>query len=511
MSRAVNARVLTGDCRALLADMAPNSVDAIVTDPPYGLSFMGKGWDRGVPGQEFWEAALRVAKPGAHLAAFGGTRTYHRLACAIEDAGWQIRDQCLWLYGSGFPKSLDVGKAIDALDAPEATHADALTFTTWLRSTSITRQQIREVTQSFMDSHYMTAGSQPAVPTPEHWALMRPLIPEPIPEWVDRMVGEPGRASENLARREVIATRTGKDAVEGDLYRPGAGTYITKEFNITAPHTDAAKTWDGWGTALKPAWEPIIIARKPLAGTVARNVLAHGTGALNIDGCLIGTEDTRRLKGASDSDFPHNDDGWKPRPTVVGNANGRWPANVLLDEEAAALLDEQSGHTASKRGELTSNPGGVYGAGKGLPSHTGVYGFDDAGGASRFFYTSKASRAERNAGLDEIAPRVTNTDTPPGTQGATNPRAGANRSGARPNHHPTVKPLDLMQWLCKLIAPPGGLIVDMFCGSGTTGRAAVAEGFDFLGLELSPEYAEIARARIVDYAPLFMGHKDDLQ
>lgn len=350
---------LVGDCRDLMAQMAPASVDAIVCDPPYGLSFMGKEWDHAVPGAEFWEAALRVAKPGAHLVAFGGTRTFHRLACAIEDAGWEIRDTLSWLYGSGFPKS-----------------------------------------------HNGPWG----------------------------------------------------------------------------------------GTALKPAWEPIILARKPLAGTVAATVAEYGTGGLNVDGCRIGT--TKTVPASPKRAGPKATYGDLSRATgeTAGydSTLGRWPANVVLDEDAAAMLDTQTGEIRTQRIEKPSDcaEDGQWGT---LQGRRGARGYSDTGGASRFFYCAKASRREREAGLEGM---------PLGANRINAPRANEGEKFLPSfNHHPTVKPISLMRWLCRLVTPPGGLILDPFTGSGSTGCAAVAEGFRFVGCELNDDYAEIARRRIAHWAP----------
>jgi site-specific DNA-methyltransferase (adenine-specific) len=343
--------IQVGDCRALMPRLEASSVDAIVTDPPYGLAFMGKEWDHGVPGVPFWVEALRVLKPGGHLVAFGGTRTYHRLACAIEDAGLEVRDCLMWLYGSGFPKSLDVSKAIDKAAGAE---------------------RKRTKPASAAAAYHANAGN------------LRPWMSDP-----DHTVAGP-------------------EAV-----------------------TEAASRWQGWGTALKPAWEPIVLARRPVEGTVAANVLEHGPGALNVDGCRIGTEArTNQPMGAPEKAYGGyaTTDEAKAKDVI-----GRWPANLVLDAEAASSLDARSD------------------------------------GASRFFYTSKASSGERHY--------------------------------AGKNAHPTVKPVDLMRWLCRLVTPPGGLVLDPFMGSGSTGVAALAEGFRFLGLELDPEYAAIARRRIA--GPLF--------
>lgn len=348
------------DCRDAMRAMEAESVDAVVTDPPYGLAFMGREWDHGVPGVEFWREALRVAKPGAHLVAFGGTRTFHRLACAIEDAGWEVRDCLSWLYGSGFPKSLDVSKAID-------------------KAAGVEREVVGERTFR-------------------------------------------GKAAQDWREKG------------GDNFNAGAPSSAgcTRTVGITSPATDAARAWQGWGTALKPAWEPIVLARKPLDGTVAANVLAHGTGALNIDATRIASDGEHMRHGIiakqtsvsgddrSDSAAGMYAAGASFTPT--NHPGGRWPANVALDEEAAAMLGEPS----------------------------------------RFFYTAKASRSERGDG----------------------------------NTHPTVKPIALMRWLVRLVTPPGGLVLDPFNGSGSTSVAALAEGMRYVGCEREAEYVEITRRRL---------------
>ena len=288
----------TGDCRKVMSDYPADHFDSIVSDPPYGLSFMGNGWDKGVPGEEFWREALRVAKPGAHLLAFGGTRTFHRLTVAIEDSGWEIRDVVCWLYGSGFPKSLNVG--------------------------------------------------------------------------------------------------------------------------------------GGWGTALKPAWEPVIMARKSLVGTVAANLLLHGTGALNIDGARVG----------------------------AGEGQGRWPANLMHDgsDEVVARFPILPGAGSKKDAGGWNSKGGWGFIGKG---EYGGARYGDRGSVARFFYCAKASNADREEG----------------------------------NTHPTVKPTDLMRYLCRLVTPTDGLVLDPFMGSGSTGKGALLEGFRFVGIDLDPAHVAIAKAR----------------
>ncbi|KKM80267.1 hypothetical protein LCGC14_1341720, partial [marine sediment metagenome] len=347
--------------------------------------------------------------------------THHRLMCALEDAGFEIRDTLMWLYGSGFPKSLDVSQAIDKAAGAE-----------------------RDVTGS-----YTARGFSETSPT------------------------EDGR----------------------NMW--AAGEVVDKAGTRTAPATDAARQWEGWGTALKPAWEPIVLARKPLSGTVAANVQAHGTGALNVDGCRLPTDDnldggtysgggnptglpgdTRDFKGAG-----MFAEGGGRLPGQYVPPAGRWPANVVLDEEAAAMLDAQSGER--KAG------GKVQGT---EPSHTGdngIYGtwervenspYGDSGGASRFFYCAKASREEREAGVGG--------DEKPGSF-----QADGTKRSAR-NNHPTVKPVALMRWLVRLVTPPGGLVLDLFIGSGTTAVAAVHEGFQCIGIDNNMEYLTTARARV---------------
>lgn len=381
-----------GDCREVMRMLPDASVDAIVTDPPYELGFMGKGWDAsGIANSvEVWREALRVLKPGGHLAAFGGTRTHHRMACAVDDAGFEIRDSLCWLYGSGFPKSLDVIKAID------------------------------------------------------------------------RAAG---------AEREIVGI-TGRDGSRFQKFKEQDGNpRAAQSETITAPATDAARQWDGWGTALKPAYEPIVLARKPLAGTVAANVLAYGTGAINVDGCRVGTTDDLNA-GAGDYSQPE----------------GRWPANVLLDEEAAALLDEQTGVLSAPRSNGRRGVSGVFEDGLGPIAQQPGRG--DDGGPSRFFYTAKASRSEREAGLDGMGETRRSDGRDKDIE---NPRL---RTTARRNDHPTVKPLDLMAWLCRLVTPPGGLILDPFNGSGSTGLAALDGGFRYIGIDLDQHYLDITRERI---------------
>jgi DNA modification methylase len=446
-----------GDCREVMRGMDAESIDAIVCDPPYGLSFMGKGWDHGVPGVEFWTEAMRVAKPGAHLLAFGGTRTYHRLACAIEDAGWEIRDCVMWVYGSGFPKSHDVSKAIDKRGGSLGWQAQ---FAAHLRSIKPRALKASEInahvsngTKSNFWGHFIDTKSQPLVPTVAQYQRLRELLPID-PAWDAHFLPE--------AEREVLGQKRTGDPVAW-FAQSDRGEGIV---DITAPATDAARQWNGWGTALKPAWEPIIVARKPLVGTVAENVIAHGTGAINVDGCRVG-EPLSYASGAfpERTNRPSRNGRQEPNGRAWARSGdgvecrevaGRWPANVMHDgsEEVTAPMGE----------------------------------------AARFFYCAKASKADRDEGLGHLPETQCSVGDPrPG--GDFNERLGKT-PGVRRNNHPTVKPTALMRYLCRLVTQPGGIVLDPFCGSGSTGKAARLEGFRFIGIERESDYAAIARARI---------------
>ena len=448
----------------ILPTLPDNSVDSIVTDPPYELGFMGKKWDNsGIAySVELWQQCLRVLKPGGHLLAFGGTRTFHRIAVAIEDAGFEIRDSIAWMYGSGFPKSLDVSKAIDRGEGQNRERQ--LQFTAWMRSTGITAEQINEATQTSMEWHYLTDKSQPAIATADLFDKLRPYLPE-VPEYIERLVAErTGIEWTAYKQRKVIAKKT----TNLTPYQNIGGQNKSGEINQTAPATPEAEKWQGWGTALKPAFEPIIVARKPLIGTVAENVLQYGTGGLNIDGSRISYVneadggDWDRFKGHQSKktirkNLLEGDKELFAERVDNGKQSGRWPANVILDDYTAELLDEQSD-------------------------------------ASRFFYIAKASKRDRNEGLEELpAERHADREKADGV-GGENPRNRTNTP--RQNFHPTVKPTQLMRYLVKLVTPPGGIVLDPFTGSGSTGKAAILEGFDFIGIELTKEYLPIIEGRL---------------
>jgi site-specific DNA-methyltransferase (adenine-specific) len=406
-----------GNCLDVLRELPDASVDAVVTDPPYGLGFMGKEWDDLPPGVEWATECLRVLKPGGHMLAFGGSRTWHRLAAAVEDAGFEIRDSIAWLYGSGFPKSMDVSKAID--------------------------KAARGVPQGGVD------------PTSPNHGQYRTTITEGKRWDGDSGQGYGAGGSRFLA--DTASARTTAPDTNGMTGPTAAAVDTPPPSTLDATATD----WRGWGTALKPAFEPIVVGRKPLIGTVAANVLAHGTGALNIDGCRVGGE---FKSGWSDAPGKKSRGGIlnvtdEAREARPDNPSGRWPANVILDDSQAAELDEQSGASQSRAGKPR---GADSGDGWGMTATGAEY--DDAGGASRFFYVAKADSSER-VKVGGIA-------------------------------HPTVKPLDLMQWLVRLVTPPGGTVLEPFAGSGTTTEACLLEGFRCIAIEREADYLPLIQQRI---------------
>lgn len=429
--------LILNDCLIALKEMADNSIDAICTDPPYGLSFMGKKWDYDVPSTDIWKECLRVLKPGGHLLAFFGTRTYHRGVVKIEDAGFEIRDQIMWIYGSGFPKSHNIDKAID-------------------------KQK----------------GLEPIV------------------------VGD--SPNNRPSKRHGAAGFDSEEEI---------GSQNKADLKITKPNSKEAKQWQGWGTALKPANEPIVLARKPLEKglTIAENVLKWGTGAINVDGCRIGINGaTKKINTDNCRDsLGKYGDGLNGGTVSNLDGVGRWPANIILDEQAAQVLDEQTknlhGAGAKRSGGLAkqNQDGGIFGVGQ----HEGNgMRFGDSGGASRFFkvvtqelgptrflYQAKASKSERNKGLEGM-PLVESGIKNDSGRGFS--ESDPHKKILNQNHHPTVKPIKLMEYLCKLITPPNGTILDPFMGSGSTGVSAKNLGFKFVGIERDEQYFEIAKKRI---------------
>jgi len=518
--------IINLDCllgmRTCLAD---NSIDAVVTDPPYGLSkepdmmevmkhwmngddyvhtgggFMGKSWDSFVPGPSIWKEVFRVLKPGGHLLAFFGSRTYDLGTLAIRLAGFEIRDQIMWVYGSGFPKSLDVSKAIDKQDASNSKREKQLIFTKFIRDNELSAAFINEMTQTNMGSHYTTSASQPSIATREHFEKLRPFLKLEVPAEIEKMVDERTEESVNMKNRDVIGrSSNGIAGGTGEFTAGNAGTVGYKgEFNITAPATDEAKQWSGWGTALKPAHEPICVARKPLSGTVAENVLTHSTGALNIDGCRVNPGELVPGGGNGKANHGGNFTGEYrgERPKVEAHTSGRWPANLIhdgSDEVLAAFPDAKGQQGQSNDSQRSKN--NVYGA----PSDNGktyTPRIDTDTSAARFFYCAKASKVDRDDGVSLAATSAAEmVDRDADSAGMNSPRAGAGRTSGARNDHPTVKPTALMQWLVRLVTPPGGTVLDPFTGSGSTGKACMLEGFEFIGFEMDPHYCEIAEQRI---------------
>ena len=494
-----HAKVHFGSNLDVLPTLEDNSVDSIVTDPPYELGFMGKSWDSsGIAyNVELWKECLRVLKPGGHLLSFGGTRTWHRVAVAIEDAGFEVRDSIAWMYGSGFPKSLDISKAIDKGSGENKQRQ--LKFVNWMRSTGMTAQACDKILKaagkisptSSRSIHYFNEG-QPQIATADTFDILKPYLPE-VPEEIERLVAErTGIEWTAYKNRRKIGEKTwiqgGGTAYE---LRKGSRKEVISE--VTESHTPEAQQWEGWGTALKPAFEPIVVARKPLIGTVAQNVLEHGTGGLNIDGSRIGTE------SVTINTF---DNGAKPfggasgEPYSSKQIKGRWPANVILDEYSVEILDEQSGVSKSSphvgRNRNGDEDSGSYGGS--WNKDTRDIGYKDTGGASRFFYCAKASKADRNEGLEDLeAQRHSDREKSDGA-GGDNPRNRTNQ--AKQNFHPTVKPTALMTYLLKLVTPPNGIVLDPFTGSGSTGKAAILSGFEFVGIELTEDYWPIIKGRL---------------
>jgi len=393
-------QIICGDSLIELKKIPNDCIDSVVTDSPYNLNFMGKDWDRTSITFDIslWREVLRVLKPGSHLLSFGGTRTYHRMTCAVEDAGFEIRDCIMWVYGSGFPKSLNISKAIDKSKGKKIENKSE--FTDFSKKTDTTKH-IRRF-KKCLECGKLLFGQNPCEC-----------------EWRD--------------------------------YK--GQTFVGKQ-------------WQGWGTALKPAVELIVLARKPISEkNIAENVLKWGTGGINIDGCRIEHKENLSVERNGHKLDTHNQ-GWGFKAVSRDN-KGRFPANFIHDgsDEVISLFPNSKG--ASKQ---HFNPVNIYKGNSFYKSKTilerDYEGYNDFGSAARFFYCAKASTIERNKGLDRIC------------------------------GHPTVKPISLMRYLCRLITPPNGIVLDPFIGSGTTAIACKLEKFNYIGIELNSEYCEIAKKRL---------------
>ncbi len=405
------------DAHQWLEGIEPASLDAIVTDPPYEIAFMGRAWDSSGAAfdVEIWRGALRALKPGGHLLAFGAARTYHRLAVAIEDAGFEIRDQMQWLYGSGMPKSLDVAKAIDRtrIEDLEPIRVVCRYLRAAMDAAGLKSRDLAPVfgCHSRLVDHWAArdTDSQPSLPTDAQWETLRGLealrLGGDLDDEVRRLNERKGQPGDAWAERPIVGQAVMHDTTKVALgftgpRHSGSNAGATRVVDVTTAASELSARWQGWGTGLKPAHEPICVARKPVTPTVARTVLEYGTGALNLDGCRVGEATEEEL--------------------------ARWPSNVIADRLAGLMIDRQEP------------------------------------GSSRFFYCPKPTAEERGQG----------------------------------NSHPTVKPIELMRYLCRLVTPPGGTVADIFAGSGTTGVAAKLEGFDFKGCELGPAHVELCNDRI---------------
>jgi len=432
-----------GDCLDVLRRMPDASLTACVCDPPYALEFMGEGWDSVLPPADTWREVRRVLKPGGMLLAFGGTRTYHRLACSIEDAGFKLHNCLMWVYGSGFPKSLAIDKAIDR--ARDEDREPVRVVCRYLRAA----MELRKVKSGDLVVHFRNCNprlidhwaardtdSQPSLPTWEQWETLREILElgTEMDAEVWRLNKRKGTPGADWRERKVVGIQEMTDTSKVHPVTTAAqgfdGDLPTRMVDLTTAATDRSRPWQGYGTALKPAWEPILLAMKPTDGTFANNALTHGVAGINVDGCRV-------------------------------DPKGRWPANLV--------------HDGSKE-VLDCLPGDV----------------------SRFYYCAKSSRRDRDFGLGADVPlrtRAEMTGRKEGSAGSQNPRAGSRRGR---NIHPTVKPVELMRWLVRMVKMPGETtVLDPFMGSGSTGIACVLEDVGFVGIEREPDYLVIAEKRII--------------
>ena len=499
-----------GNMLDMLEVIEPETIDSIVTDPPYELNFMGKGWDNsGIAFQpNTWKKCYEVLKPGGYLLAFGGSRTFHRIACAIEDAGFEIRDTIMWLYGSGFPKSMDISKQIDKrADNNDEVIKAKEELGKWLKEKRGNRPQ-KEISKYFPSK---TGGLTGCVanwekgynlPTWEIWVKLKDILG--LDDRYDYLIeGRPSNYIE--AEREVIGTKQSGcfNSQEKDRYTIGSSKSL--EVDITIPSTELGKKWQGWGTALKPSFEPIIVARKPFKGSLVDNVIENGVGGINIDECRVGNNNNEKLTRKL-----YSNPSWK-NSSIAGQGSiddtadrlGRFPANTILTYDETDFNEVCGGFPNSKGASSQNNysNGHIYRGQSLQESKTSLNGYrewyNDNGSASRYFYCAKASKKDRDEGLDEFNQEKVN-------DGRQTPIDNAFQRGEtlRKNTHPTVKPTELMQYLVRLVTPNGGVILDPFNGSGSTGKAVMYENYEkkknykYIGIELTEEYLPISKARI---------------
>ncbi len=505
-------KLYEGSMLDMLEVIEPNTIDSIVTDPPYELNFMNKGWDNsGIAFQpDTWKKCYEVLKPGGYLLAFGGSRTFHRIACAIEDAGFEIRDTIMWLYGSGFPKSMDISKQIDKKGGNDYSKQFAIDLKQ--------ARESRNLTMKYCDDKYCNSstnwswyeGRKDGCRVPDYQTYLEIVKDFPELEKYRELIKE--------AEREVIGQ---KEKLESYQYKNN-NVYQTngdKEkitLDITIPSTDLAKQWQGWGTALKPSFEPIIVARKPFKGSLVDNVIENGVGGINIDECRVGNEHFEQKEGNAKSQGKYGDKIWHEK-----SYDGRFPANTILTYDDTDF-DEVCGgfpNTKSNGGKTTMSDFSKY---KGSMMNTSNLKEEsarkesnyiapcDSGSASRYFYCAKASKKDRDEGLDGFEEKNMRLEQnrqihSAGCEYIENGKMKQNphlQSSCKRNIHPTVKPTELMQYLVRLVTPNGGTVLDPFNGSGSTGKAVMYENkeknknYKYIGIELTEEYLPIAKARI---------------
>ena len=511
-SKNENYKLYQGNMLDMLEVIQPNTIDSVICDPPYELNFMNKGWDNsGIAFQpSTWQKCYEVLKPGGYLLAFGGSRTFHRIACAIEDAGFEIRDTIMWLYGSGFPKSMDMSKQIDKKPYSKEREEIKKYIQEYINKSNKTRKQIDEecgfTACSYTRISYRNDdGWGSAIPSEEKWNIMKKVL-NFDDKW-DWYIKE--------AEREVIGTKTSGcfNSQEKDKYTIGSSKSL--EVNITAPSTDLAKQWQGWGTALKPSFEPIIVARKPFKGSLVDNVIEYGVGGINIDECRVEIDMTNdpdlRKSKATNTKIPivGSKHGKELGMHERHNHNGRFPANTILTYDETDF-EEVCGNMPNTYGSfrvgIRDSKNCMFDFGR---NKDPLRGYTDSGSASRYFYCAKASKKDRDEGcqdLEDTFNACSNQAIAEQKKGNNNfadeNNSTFNKVYIGKNTHPTVKPTELMQYLVRLVSPNGATILDPFNGSGSTGKAVMYENrernknYKYIGIELTEEYLPISKARI---------------